>query len=85
MDFDKLYDNHLHDMLDYMLKERIQYVSKYKHVSLTQAGAEVIIRWDGTDEDPNGDIDFSKRVIPYNFLHVLSEIKRQYNKINRKV
>jgi len=85
MDFDKLYDNFLHDLLFEMLLNRLEFSNRYKRVELNKEDRKVRIRWFGTDEDKDGDIDFIERAIPYNFKNIYEEIGRQANKINRKV
>ena len=85
MEFEYIYEEYLEGLLEALINERLQYNNRFLNVSVYHNTTSLTIKWFETQDNPSGDIDFSERVIPFNFLHVYAEIGRQYNKLNRKV
>ena len=85
MEFDILYEEYLDELLEALLNERLQHNKRFLNVSIEHNASKLTIRWYGTSENPTGETDFTERVVPYNFLHIHEEIKRQYNKLRKKI
>lgn len=83
--FERLYEEHLEAILEDILTEREQFNKTYSNSELRQEGNSLIIRWYNHKQfdDPEGVTHYSERRIPFNFLHVMDEIARQWNKTTR--